>query len=90
MNASYFILVAALLAFCTGFFVAAIIWCIKVLLLAPKKLEQSPKSIHLLHIFSRKDFNHIFSTNPESSKSVINNIDSPLNKELYQYYHGKN
>jgi len=89
MNASYFVLVAALLAFATGFFVAAIIWGIK-LALAPKAVRESSKSVHLLHIFSKHDTSKSFSFQPEERKTSQLNIDSVINQELYQYYHGKN
>ena len=88
MNASYFVLVAALLTFATGFFVAAIIWGIK-LLIAPKDERSPSKSIHLLHIFSTKELNNQFAT-PECGKiSSLTYNDSVFNKELYQYHHGK-
>jgi len=89
MNASYFVLVAALLAFATGFFVAAIIWGIK-LALAPKAVRESSKSVHLLHIFSKHEMNHSFHFQADEKKTGQLNISSVINDELYQYYHGKN
>lgn len=80
MNASYFVLVAAVLTFATGFFVASIVWGIKWLLI-PKEEKVFSTLVHLLHIFSPRGFgashNDNFSTDP-------------VNKELFRYYHGKN
>jgi len=89
MNASYFVLVAAFLTFVTGFFVAAIIWGIK-LLLAPKSERVSSNSVHLLHILSKHDSNSEFAPKTSGNKSGQMNTDSVNNMELYRYYHGKN
>jgi len=89
MNASYFVLVAALLTFATGFFVASIIWSIR-WLLAPKEEKASSKSVHLLHIFSKHKLNPEYAISINENKSGQVNNDSVYNKELYLYYHGKN
>lgn len=89
MNASYFVFVAALLAFATGFFVAAIIWSIK-LALAPKKSSESSKSMQLIHIFSKHRADHSFLNLPEEKSVDRQIINSVINQELYHYYHGKN
>lgn len=89
MNASYFVFVAALLAFATGFFVAAIIWGIK-LALAPKTRTESSKSMQLLHIFSKQQMSNSFLNPLELKGGDKQFIDSVINKELYNYYHGKN
>lgn len=83
MNANYFVFIAALLSFATGFLVAAIIWIIKWFLLA-KEERVTDKSVHLLHIFAKRSQ---LSTSVISS-TMLNNDSA--NKELYQYYHGKN
>jgi len=88
MNASYFVLVAAALTFATGFFVATIIWGIK-LILTPKEVKVHSKSVHLLHIFSTKDLNSEFATSAGASKSSLSYSDKVSNRELYQYHHGK-
>ncbi|MBW8330849.1 MAG: hypothetical protein K0M40_02430 [Prolixibacteraceae bacterium] len=105
MNASYFVLVAAVLTFATGFFVATIIWGIK-MLLAPKEERVSSKSVHLLHIFSphcfgashndnysvdavNKELFRYYHGNSDSKSESVSN-ESVINKELYNYYHGKN
>jgi hypothetical protein len=105
MNASYFVLVAALLTFATGFFVASIVWSIK-WLLSPKEKWVSSTSVHLLHIFSPCGFGA--SHNSKLTVDIVNNelydynhgiCDQKLdvvsnetvnNKELYQYSHGRN
>lgn len=87
MNSSYFVLVAALLSFATGFFVAAIIWAIKWALIPREEKLMSEKSIQFLHIFSRRDYLRSFSV---KRNDQVPSIDELLNKELYQYYHGKN
>lgn len=89
MNASYFVLVAAALTFATGFFVATIIWGIK-LLLTPKEEKVPSKSVHLLHIFSTKDLNSQFATSPGGNTSNVSSNDTVYNTELYKFYHGKN
>lgn len=89
MNASYFVLVAALLTFATGFFVATIIWGIK-LLLTPKSEQVSSNSVNLLHIFSKHDLNNEFAPKASGNKSGQMNIDSVNNNELYQYHYGSN
>ncbi len=89
MNATYFVLIAALLTFATGFFVASIIWGIKWVLLSRDERSESRKSIHLLHIFSnpwlKKEFVQL-----SSGSLNVNYDESVNNKELYQYYHGEN
>ena len=87
MNASYFVLVAASLTFATGFFVASIIWSIK-WLLSQNEVDKSAKSIHLLHIISRKELNKEFVAPANNSGSANN--ESVFNQELYQYHYGKN
>lgn len=78
MNASYFVFVAAVLTFATGFFVASIVWSIK-WLLSPKEDWVSSTSVHLLHIFSPRGF----------GASHNNSLTVDLgNKELFGYYHG--
>lgn len=89
MNASYFILVAAALTFATGFFVATIIWGIK-LLLTPKEEKVPSKSVHLLHIFSTKDLNSQFVTSAGGNHSGLTHNDKVNNTELYKFYHGQN
>lgn len=81
MNASYFVLVAVVLTFATGFFVASIIWSIKWLLSPKEDRLIAVRSIHLLHIFSPHGF----------GASHNDNLSTDLvNKELFRYYHGKN
>jgi hypothetical protein len=79
MNASYFVLVAAVLTFATGFFVASIVWGIK-WLLSPKEDWISSTSVQLLHIFSPRGFGASHNTSF---------TDDTVNKELFGYYHGK-
>ncbi len=79
MNVIYFVLVAAVLTFATGFFVASIVWSIK-WLLSPKEAWVSSTSVHLLHLFSPRGFGASHNTNLT--------VDL-LNNELYGYYHGK-
>jgi hypothetical protein len=86
MNVNYFVLIAALLSFATGFFVAAIIWVIK-WFITPREDRVTSNSVHLLHIFSKKELNREFAI---SSGPISANEESVINKELYQYYHGKN
>ncbi|MBV5314364.1 MAG: hypothetical protein JZU47_13765 [Prolixibacteraceae bacterium] len=90
MNASYFVLVAALLAFATGFFVAAIIWSIRWFLTPREERVVSSKSVHLLHIFSKNELHNTLGVAVGSNKSGLMNNDSVSNMELYRYYHGKN
>jgi len=90
MNASYFVLVAALLAFATGFFVAAIIWGIRWFLTPREERVVSSKSVHLLHIFSKNELNKEFAVSVNGTKTALLNNDSVNNMELYRYYHGKN
>jgi hypothetical protein len=90
MNAAYFVLVAALLAFATGFFVATIIWSIRWFLTPREERVVSSKSIHLLHIFSKNDLNKAFAVSVNGNKTGVLNNDSVNNMELYRYYHGKN
>ena len=88
MNASYFVLVAAVLTFATGFFVASIVWSIK-WLLSPKEDKLTDiKSIQLLHIFSIPDMKSF----GLDSKYVKRNpmIQDLGNKELYLFNHGRN
>jgi hypothetical protein len=89
MNASYFVLVAALLTFATGFFVAAIIWVIKWCLMPREERSTSPNSVQLLHIFSQPDTNQASATS-SNSKSGLSTDDSVNNNELYQYHYGTN
>lgn len=87
MNSSYFVLVAAFLSFATGFFVAAIIWAIKWALIPGKEKLLSEKSIHFPHIFYRQEYLQNYSVKKDDRMTPVS---EPLNKELYQYYHGKN
>lgn len=90
MNATYFVLVSVVLTFATGFFVASIIWGIKWVLIAREEKSDSQKSIHLLHIFSKPLHKREFATQAFAASSNPNFDESVNNKELYQYYHGKN
>ncbi len=90
MNATYFVLVSVLLTFATGFFVASIIWGIKWVLLSRDERSESRKSVHLLHIFSKQLSKREFAAQVFSSGLNANLGESANNKELYQYYHGKN
>jgi len=88
MNASYFVLVAAVLTFATGFFVASIVWSIKWLLSPKEDRLMALKSIQLLHIFSIPDMKSF----GLDSKNVKRNpmIQDLGNKELYLFNHGRN
>jgi len=83
MNVSIFILIAVLLAFGTGFFVALIIWSIKWFLVSNSEKVEYAKSVHLLHIFSTSK-----SLKAYKSGSIVCN--DPINLELFKFYHGKN
>jgi hypothetical protein len=90
MNATYFVLIAALLTFATGFFVASIIWSIKWLILSREERNESRGSVHLLHILSKRLSNNEFAVSGYGNKSEEIVDESINNRELYQYYHGKN
>ncbi len=80
MNATYFVLISALLAFATGFFVAAIIWIIR-WFLTPRDPRTSGPG------FMKKFLKHDLASKDDGKTGTINDES---NKELYQYYHGKN
>lgn len=90
MNATYFVLIAALLTFATGFFVASIIWGIKWFILSREGKTDNEKSVHLLHIFSRKTLRSEYAVQALGQAGNFSYDESAKNKELYQYYHGKN
>lgn len=105
MNASYFVLVTMVLTFATGFFVASIIWIIKLLLTSNDERTFS-LSGYLLHIFSSQGFGASYNNSLSGDlvnkerygyyhgnsvkKSEVANNELLVNKELYQYNHGKN
>lgn len=91
MNAGYFVLISALLAFATGLFVASIIWILK-WLISPKEEKGSISgTLHLLHVFSKQvhSYDPIFIENKEEVKTKKMIEDSVNNKELYKFHHGK-
>ncbi len=84
MSVAYFVLIVTAISFATGFFVAAIIWLIKWSILSGENSEsfRTNFSMYLSSLFRNKSAQGDF-------HSYGSNNDS-LNKELYQYYHGKN
>jgi hypothetical protein len=84
MNVAYFILTVVLISFATGLFVAALIWLIKWSILAGENKESI--QINAFQFFSGKTRNKFLKN---EFPSIIANNDS-LNRELYQFYHGKN
>jgi len=90
MNATYFVLVAALLTFATGFIVASIIWSIKWLLTPREERVKSSESVHFLHIFLRRDLSRKFALQNYGNKSDLPIDESAVNNELYQYHYGSN
>ncbi|HET6560222.1 MAG TPA: hypothetical protein VFG54_23035 [Prolixibacteraceae bacterium] len=91
MNAGYFVLISALLAFATGLFVASIIWVLK-WLITPKDDKRSLSgTLQLLHVFTKQVhlYNPIFFENKDEVKTQKMIEDSVINKELYKFHHGK-
>lgn len=84
MNVAVFILIVTLISFATGFFVAGIISLIKWTILAGESKE-SVKSTAV------KLFSGLFKNKSGQNEMLLlsSNNDS-MNKELYQFYHGKN
>lgn len=91
MNAGYFVLISALLAFATGLFVASIIWILKWLITPKEDKGSLSGTLHLLHVFSKQVhlYDPIFIENKEEVKTKKMIEDSVNNKELYKFHHGK-
>ena len=84
MNVAFFILTVVLISFATGLFVAALIWLIKWGILAGENKESFQTNV--IQFFSGKTRNKFLKN---EFPSIITNSDT-LNRELYQFYHGKN
>lgn len=91
MNAGYFVLISALLAFATGLFVAFIIWILKWLITPKEEKRSLSGTLHLLHVFTKQVhlYDPIFIENREEVKTKKMIEDSVNNKELYKFHHGK-